>query len=214
MEGKFEIFYFRHADTAPDNCGDRCKCDIDLSPLGEKQIILLGERFKGQSFDAVLSSPLIRCVKTAAAVASRLNGSPEIEIIPELIENGTIPGYTGTDIDIIKRYYANVRLCKDKIADIKSNITDEENDERAKAVINYLKSRFSYGEKIAVFCHGSFGNHLIPAAVEMGEGNYILSLSHTSVSKIKYTSDGKQRISFLNDISHLRPLNENYEFNV
>lgn len=212
MEEKFEIFYFRHAETADGTNGNRSKCDIDLTENGEKQILLLGERFKGKTFDAVFSSPLIRCVKTCNAVVNQLAGKPEVEILPELIENGTIPGYPGVDMNIINAFCPGAVLCRDKIMDIKSNMTDEENDIRARALADYFKSRFTFGQRIAVFCHGSLGNHFIPAAVEMGEGNYILSLSHTSVSKIKYTPDGKQRISFLNDISHLRPIFENYEF--
>ena len=212
-EEKFEIFYIRHADTSSDY-GNRSQCDVDLSPLGEKQILLLGERFRDKSFDAVFCSPLIRCVKTCAAVMNTLKDKPTVEIVPELIENGTIPGYRGVDLDLIHEYYSDAVLCKDKIIDFESNFTDEENDIRAKAIVEYFKKRFTYGQKIAVFCHGSLGNHFIPAAVEMGEGNYILSISHTSVSKIKYTPDGKQRISFLDDISHLRPIFENYEFEI
>ena len=212
MEKKLEFYYIRHADTCGAGCGDRCPCDIDLSPLGEKQIELLAARFEGQRFDYVLSSPLVRCVKTAAAVCKRLEGTPKIEIVPHLIENGTVPGYTGADIDYLRRYYDNIALCEDSLEPFGSNMTDEENDERAFNTAKYLKIRFALGDRVLIFCHGSFGNHLIPAMVEMGKGNYILSLSNTGVTKMKFTPDGRQRISFLNDISHLRPLMPEYEF--
>lgn len=209
---KLEFFYFRHANTNADY-GDRCKCDVDLSPLGEEQIKLLGKRFAGKQFDVILCSPLIRCVKTAAAVARELEKPVTIEIVPELIENGTLPGYAGVDMEYLKRYYPDIKLCEDKnICGNFKNQNDRQNDKRAKKLAKYLKKRFDYGQRVAIFCHGSFGNHLIPALVEMGKGNYILSLSNASVTKIKLTSDGKQRISFHNDISHLRPLDENYEF--
>ena len=209
---KFEIFYIRHADTRNGTNDDRCKCDIDISSLGEKQIALLSERFKGKEFDAVLCSPLVRCVKTAAAICDNLSNDPDIEIMPELIENGTLPGYTGPDMNYLRKYHNNIILCKDRIIRNLRNKTDRQNDARAKKIIKYLRRRFNYGQKILVVCHGSFGNHFIPAAAEMKKGRYILSVSNTSVSKIKYTSDGKIRISFLNDISHLRPLMQNYEF--
>lgn len=214
---KFEIFYIRHADTAGAGCDDRAECDIDLSPLGEEQIKLLANRFEGCRFDAVLSSPLVRAVKTAAAVCEKLEDKPCIEIAPELIEQGTMPGYPGADIEYLKRYYKNIVLCKDDIYGEKgrfSNMTPEENTERAQAVIKYLKERFGYGKKIAVFAHGSFGNSFIPAAMGIDEGDYIMSVNNTSVTKIKYTSDGKTRLSFHNDFSHLRPLMPDYEFTV
>lgn len=210
---RLEIYYVRHADTCGTRLEGRPECDIDISELGEKQAALLGERFAGKHFDAVLSSPMVRAVKTAAAVCEKLEGKPVIEIVPEFIENGTMPEYGTCDIDYLRRYWPDIKMCEDRIVSgtIKTG-NDRENDRRAKALVAYLRSRFTYGQKIIVFCHGSFGNHFIPAAVEMGKGNYILSISNTSVSKIKYTTDGKQRLSFCNDISHLRPLMPEYEF--
>lgn len=213
MEEKFEIFYIRHADTSGASQEGKSKCDIGLSALGEEQIKLLAERFAGARFDAVLSSPLVRAVRTAAAVAEKLEYPKEIEIVPELIENGSSKDYFGVDIDFLGNYFENIILCGDKICDFKDE-TDEDNDKRAAEIIAYLKKRFGFGKRILVFAHGSFGNHFIPAAVEMGKGNYILSINNTSVTKIKYTEDGKQRISFQNDFSHLRPLMPDYEFTV
>lgn len=217
MEEKLEIFYIRHADTSGAPCAGACKCDIDLSPTGEEQLGLLAARFAGKSFDAVLCSPLVRAVKTAAALCRSLGEKTVVEIVPELIEKGTMPGYTGADMDFLTRFYPDLVLCGDGIYGengIFSNMTDEENTERAKAVIKYLRNRFTYGQKIAVVSHGSFGNSFLPAAVGMPEGDFILSINNTSVSKIKYTTDGKQRLSFVNDISHLRPLMPEYEFSV
>ncbi len=214
MEEKFEIFYIRHADTSGAPIEGASKCDIGLSALGEEQIKLLAQRFAGASFDAVLSSPLIRAVKTAAAVVEKLEYPKEIEIVPELKENGSTKDYLGVDMDFLGKYFDKLTLCKDEICENFKDETDEDNDKRAKEIIAYLKERFGFGKRILVFAHGSFGNHFIPAAVEMGKGNYILSINNTSVTKIKYTTDGKQRVSFQNDFSHLRPLMPDYEFTV
>lgn len=213
MEEKFEIFYIRHGDTTGSGFDDRNECDIGLSELGEKQIELLGKRFKGKSFDAVFSSPLIRAVKTAAAVCNQLEIKPTIEIMPQIIENGSTYGYSGMGVQYLKKYYNNIKYNED-MPQILNIETDEDNDARARAVIKYFKSRFTYGQKILVVAHGSFGTHFLSQAVEMGAGNYILSQYNTGVSKIKYTTDGKQRISFSNDISHLREIVPNYEFDV
>lgn len=214
---RFEIYYIRHGDTSGAPCEDRDRCDIDLSALGEKQAALVGERFRGKRFDAVLSSPLVRAVKTAAAVAAELDGSPAIEVIPELIENGSSYGYRGCGVDYLKRYYPNITLTNGCIFGEDEpipNRNDEENDARAEKIIEYLRSRFTYGQRIIVVAHGSFGNHFLPAAVGMKTGDFILSINNTSVSKIKYTDDGDKRISFMNDMSHLRPLMPDYETEV
>lgn len=209
---QLDIFYVRHADTV-NTFDDRDKSDVNLSELGEKQIKLLGERFKGKSFDAVFSSPMVRAVKTAAAVCEQLDGHPQLEILPQLVENKTTRKYFGTGEEYLKKYYDNIIVNHDMPLFFR-NVRDIDNDIRCKKIIKYLKERFTYGQKIIIFAHGSLGNHFIPKAVGMPHGNYVLSLNHTGVTKIKYTPDGKQRISFMNDISHLRPLMENYEFDL
>lgn len=213
MEEKFEIFYIRHGLTTDGIFENRDRCDIDLNETGAKQAELLGERFSGCRFDAVFSSPLVRCVRTAAAVCKKLENNPQMEILPQIIENGSTYGYFGMETDYLKRYYDNIILNKDMPL-FYDNIEDKDNDERARKVIEYFRKRFTYGQRIIVFAHGSFGNHFLPQAVEMGEGNYILSINNTGVSKIKYTTDGKQRLSFVNDFSHLRPMMPDYEFTV
>lgn len=213
MEEKLEIFYIRHGNTDISDLKGRDTCDVDLSEQGEKEILLLGERFKNKSFDAVFSSPLVRAVKTAAAICNRLDGNPQIEILPQIIENGSTYGYFGQSIDYLKKYYNNIQLNND-LPLFYDNLEDIDNDKRADEVIKYFKNRFHYGQKILVVAHGSFGNHFIPKAVNMKKGDYILSLNNTSVSKIKYTPDGKQRLSFSNDFSHLRPIMPDYEFDV
>lgn len=213
MEEKFEIFYIRHGHTAPEVLEGRDTCDVALSDLGLKQAELLGERFAGKTFDAVFSSPLVRCVRTAAAVCNKLANHPEIEILPQIIENGSTYGYFGESLDYLSKYYDKLTLNNDMPL-MYDNLEDTDNDNRAREVIKYFRNRFTYGQRIIVFAHGSFGNHFIPQAVEMGEDNYILSINNTSVTKIKYTTDGKQRISFMNDFSHLRSIDPNYEFDV
>ena len=212
MDERFEIFYIRHGDTAGMTADGRKPCDIGLSPLGERQAELLCKRLSGMTFDAVFSSPLVRAVKTAEIACKGLD--LPIEIMPELIEKGTQPGYGEPDFDIIKSISDKAIPCPDRIIQNVLTETDEENRARSKKVTEYFRSRFTYGQRILVFAHGSLGNAFLPEAVDMPDGNYILSINNTSVSKIKYTPDGKQRLSFVNDFSHLRELMPDYELTV
>lgn len=211
---KKEIFFIRHAETLEGSFEDRSKCDINLSEIGVKQANLLSDRFEGAHFDHIYTSPMIRCVRTAAIMAKKLYNPPSIIITPALMENGTLPDYNCPDLSYFKKYYNDIEFCNENIYEFKTNSNSDDliNDERAYALAEFFKRKTKYGEKTVVFCHGSFGNYFIPATVKMKRGDFILSISHTSVTKIKYTSDGKSRISFLNDISHLRPIMKNYEF--
>lgn len=218
MEEKLEIFYVRHADAVDPAIDGRDVCDREVTALGKKQLELLGKRFEGCHFDAVLSSPLVRCVETAAAICNSLDERPVMELVPELIERGSTPGYAGCSLDYLSRYYDKLTVCRDNIfggegADF-PNKEKSEAMERARAVIAYLKKRFTFGQKILVVSHACFGNSFLPSAVSIREEEFRFTLFNTSVSKVKYTPDGVERISFMNDCSHLLPIMPEFQFEI
>lgn len=218
MEEKLEIFYVRHADTVGAGSEDRDKCDKGISELGEKQLELLSKRFEGRHFDAVLSSPLVRCVRTAAAICNSLDEKPVIELVPELIERGSTPGYAGCSLDYLSKYYNKLAFCEDNIFGGEGGDfpNEEKSDamERARAVIAYLKERFTFGQKILVVSHACFGNSFLPSAVSIREEDFRFTLFNTSVSKVKYTPDGVERISFMNDVSHLLSIMPEFYYDI
>lgn len=218
VEG-FEIYYVRHADAGTGSSEGRDICDRDLTALGEEQLIYLARRFEGAHLDAVLSSPLLRTFKTAAAIAGALDEETEIEVIPELIERGATPGYGGIGIEELKKYYPKVRMCADNIFGGEGvdfpNATKADALERAKAVIEYLLNRFGYGKSIAVVSHGAFGINFYQAAMGIfNDFDFRMTTHNTAVTKLKFTSDGVRRISFANDVSHLLPIMPDYQYDM
>ena len=219
QDEKLEIFYIRHADADKGVTDDRDRCDRDITELGELQLKYLAKRFEGAKFDAVLSSPLVRTVKTAAAVAGSLEGRPPIEIVPELIEKGATAGYSGCGLDYLKRYYDNIKLCEDNIYGGEGgDFPNEEKEDvllRAKAVVEYIKNRFDYGQRIVVVSHGVFGINFYQAAMGItNEYDFRMTTHNTAVTKIKFTPDGVRRISFHNDVSHLLPILPNFQYDI
>lgn len=218
-DNKLEIFYIRHADADAGSIDDRDKCDRDITELGELQLKYLAKRFEGAKFDAVLSSPLVRTVKTAAAVANALEDKPVIEIVPELIERGATPGYNGCGPEYLKRYYGKLKMCEDNIFGGEGtdfpNETKEDTLLRAKALVEYLQQRFDYGQKIILVSHGVFGINFYQAAMGIfNEYNFRMTTFNTAVTKIKFTPDGVRRISFHNDVSHLLPIMPDFQYDV
>lgn len=216
---KLEIFYIRHADAGTGSTEGRDKCDRDLTPLGELQLKYLADRFRGAKFDAIMTSPLLRTFKTAAAVANALDGEPVLEIVPELIERGSTPGYCGCGIEELKRIYPNTVMCKDNIfggegADF-PNETKEDTLVRAKALTEYIQERFGYGKRIILVSHGVFGINFYQAAMGiLNEYDFRMTTCNTAVTKLKFTSDGVRRISFHNDVSHLLPIMPGFQYDV
>src|SRR5438552_18918220 len=74
-----ELFIVRHADAIPDEdeiIPSGIYDDLPLSRIGREQAQALAERLSSLSFDAIYSSPLRRCLETAAPLAGRMALTP------------------------------------------------------------------------------------------------------------------------------------------
>ena len=70
-----ELFIVRHADAIPgadEIIPGGIYDDLPLSRIGREQAQALAERLSKLQFDAMYSSPLKRCLQTAAPLAERL----------------------------------------------------------------------------------------------------------------------------------------------
>jgi broad specificity phosphatase PhoE len=75
---------------------------------------------------------------------------------------------------------------------------------RAETCIEYFKKRFQNGEKIFVVAHGTFNTYLTRAALGLkNTSGFNFCQENTGLTKIKYFLDGKARLSYSNDTSHL-----------
>ena len=100
-----KLYIIRHGETFGNLNSDGFS-ETDLTPKGERQIALLGERFKEENIDKFYVSPLVRAVKTANAVREYHKNAPII-IDSLLLEKGTEPDYIGLPDEEIKK------LCPD-----------------------------------------------------------------------------------------------------
>src|SRR5713226_7548471 len=76
-----ELFIVRHADAIPGEdeiIPSGIYDDLPLSRIGREQARALVERLGKLHFDAMYSSPLKRCLQTAAPLAERLGMTPTI----------------------------------------------------------------------------------------------------------------------------------------
>src|SRR5258708_9350180 len=76
-----ELFIIRHGDAIPDEdeiIPSGIYDDLPLSRLGREQALHLAERLSKIHFDVLYSSPLRRCLETAAPLAERSGLKPII----------------------------------------------------------------------------------------------------------------------------------------
>ena len=188
-----EILFIRHAETQYDNIGDRDPSDGELTAAGECQCAELGEKLKDLPIDAYITSSLLRSFKTATGVCKAKPDKPVLEICPELVECGCTPGYFGCSKEYLSRYYDNTKMCESLYGTKEYSFsckTKEDNDIRAKKVIDYLKTRFTYGQSVAVFSHHGMLEHLIPTALGVDPHIFRFALENTSITIVEFTRDG------------------------
>lgn len=194
MSDSLELIIVRHAETQYDKAGDRDGCDGDLTKLGEKQCIGLGQRLRDLDIDAYITSPLVRAFKTAAAVCDKKPDKPVLQIMPELIECGVPVGYYGCDEAYLKKYYANIQMCENLFGTLEYKFRtkyDCDNDLRARKVIEYISKKYVYGNRIVLFSHNGFCQYLIRAALNIDKQTFDIELENTALTIIEFSRSGR-----------------------
>ncbi len=196
-----QIIFIRHAETNYTDIGDRDPSDGELTPNGELQCADLGEKLKDLPIDAYITSSLLRSFKTAVGVCSAKSDKPLLEICPELVECGCTPGYYGCSEEYLQRYYKNTKMCEKLYGTEKYEFgceAFEDNVIRAEKVISYIKNRFTYGDRVAVFSHHGFLEYLIPTALGVKPHIFRFSLDNTSATVVEFCRDGNAVLRCVN----------------
>ncbi len=197
-----QILFIRHAETDYADIADRDPSDGELTAKGEKQCIELGEKLKDLPIDAYITSSLLRSFKTAVGVCNSKPEKPVLEICPELVECGCTPGYYGCSEEYLKRYYKNTSMCPKLFGTEDYEFgceAFEDNVARAEKVISYIKSRFTFGERVAVFSHHGFLEYLIPTALGVKPHVFRFSLDNTSITVVDFCRDGNTILRCVNN---------------
>ena len=200
-----KLYIIRHGETFGNLNGDGFS-ETDLTPKGERQIALLGERFKDENIDKFYVSPLVRAVKTANAVREYHKNTPII-IDSLLLEKGTAPDYIGLTDEEIKK------LCPDAEINHRTPLGEEDDEKaytRAKGIIEKIKAENDFESTVVVIAHGTFNSYLVLAALDFPlKENFNFSHVNTGVSLVQYLKENgviKTKLKFLNDYSHLDEL--------
>ncbi len=200
-----KLYIIRHGETFGNLNGDGFS-ETDLTPKGERQIALLGERFKEENIDKFYVSPLVRAVKTANAVREYHKNTPII-IDSLLLEKGTDPDYIGLPDEEIKK------LCPDAQINHRTPLGEEDDKkayERAKRIIEKIKAENDFLSTVVIIAHGTFNSYLVLAALDFPlKENFNFSHVNTGVSLVQTIKENgviKTKLKFLNDYSHLDEL--------
>jgi probable phosphoglycerate mutase len=207
-----ELFIVRHADAIPEEdeiIPSGIYDDLPLSRTGRKQAQALAERLGGLSFDALYSSPLRRCLETAAPLAERLRMTPiiaeglkEIKLgnIHPLPEDGQdLAGLTKAlqerQLDIVR--IAGETGHWDAIPDSEQSIAFRR---RVVQTLDEIVSKH-IGQRILALAHGGVINAYIAEVLGL-EKDFFFPAANTSITIVRASE--KHRVLYvLNDIGHI-----------
>jgi len=208
-----ELFIVRHGDAIPgadEIIPSGIYDDLPLSRTGREQAIALAERLSDTHFDAMYSSPLRRCLETAAPLAERLDLTPVI--VPDLkeIRLGEVRPLPagGEDLDALTKALQERQIDIVRIAGTSGNWDAIENSEPSKAfrkrVVAALDEIASHhiGERVIAFAHGGVVNAYVAEVLGL-EKDFFFPAANTSITVVRVS--GKHRVLFvLNDLAHVK----------
>ena len=199
-----KVYLIRHCQSMG-NLGGRFqgRFDADVSPDGQKQLELLGLRFRNEHLDAVYTSPLLRARKTAQALAKY----HPVDVTDE-------PGLLEIDVgDMENLLLSQVAERFPQVAWDWDNAPDQcrfpggETMEEVYARVNAALDRIiqgNPGKTVAVATHGGALRN-IWARVETGSPEGLRRsrvFGNTSVSLLE-AEGGALHWRYTNDLSHL-----------
>src|SRR6266567_1158372 len=208
-----ELFIIRHADAIPDAdeiIPGGIYDDLPLSRMGREQALAVAERLGKLNFNAIYSSPLRRCLETAAPLAQHLGLTPTI--VPGLkeIRIGEIRPLPQdqNDLTALTKALQERQIDIVRIAGNTGHWDDIENTEPSKEfrqrVVEALDEIAGHhlGERVLAFAHGGVVNAYVAEVLGL-ERDFFYPAGNTSITVVREA--GKQRVLYvLNDIAHLK----------
>jgi broad specificity phosphatase PhoE len=208
-----ELFIVRHADAIPgpeEIIPSGVYDDLPLSRVGREQAQALAERLSKVSFDAIYSSPLRRCLETAAPLAESLHMTPiVIEDLKEirLGEVRPIPK-DGKDLDSLYQALQARQIDIVRIAAETGSWDSIPGSEPStvfrKRVVDAIDdiAHKHTGERVLIFAHGGVVNAYAAEVIGL-EKDFFFPAANTSITVVRVA--GKYRVLYiLNDIAHMK----------
>jgi broad specificity phosphatase PhoE len=174
-----KIYLIRHGETDWNLQGRfQGREDIPLNETGIKQAERCGEAFRGETFQAVITSPLIRAKKTAQIIAEY------VDIDSVMIEK-----------DIIERDFSKVSgmTPKEREAFYASGEIDDKEpfEDLSKRMLSCIKKyAVQYGEgNIIMVSHGASINSVLASLSEGTTGTGKIILKNTCINIIHHNNN-------------------------
>lgn len=207
-----ELFIVRHADAIPGEdeiIPSGIYDDLPLSRLGREQAHALARRLDNITFDAIYSSPLRRCLETAAPLVERAGTTPIIVEDLKEIRLGDVRPLPddGKDLAALTKALQERQVDIVRMAGQAGSWDTIPGSEPSKAfrkrVVEAVDeiARNHRGQRVLVFAHGGVVNAYIAEVLGL-EKDFFYPAANTSITIVRVS--GKHRVLYvLNEIAHI-----------
>ena len=199
-----ELLWVRHAEPERIAPGTGVRANPALTVRGAEQAQRLADWLACEPIDAIVSSPLLRALDTAAPIA--VSCGVEIEVVDDLIEyDNNSDHYIPMEemrVNKDERWQAMVDGRWDEFgADL-----PEVFRARVDAVTAALIERFP-GKRIVAVCHGGVINVALGSVLGVAQPLWF-EPGYTSVSRMIASRSGIRSVASLNELAHLEAKRE------
>lgn len=227
---ELELYIIRHGESMgnaglADTLSGYAKHDTPLTEKGKMQAGLLGQYFADLQIDHLLCSGMERALQTAEAVRNHqpADGAKIAEVHKIFTECNTGTECAGRTISEIQSEFPHMKSAlgtdpQERIIFHGKDDTDAMLLERGKEALNYLRGRFSNGEKVMVVAHAAFNTFLLYAALGLShEQIFDPTFYNTSITKIIFFKEGTGKfadvhLEYMNSTPHLCNLYPEFKY--
>lgn len=220
---ELELYIIRHGESMG-NAGYNGRTDLTLregvdpvlTEKGINQAIAAGEFLADVDFDAVYSSALMRAVRTAGEIIKKQPSEKTLYMHPVFSEMGIPEEYHAAPIEELRSLCSTAVIADGVDPDsrlMESNNGSDEKGlfERGAKSIEYLRSKYKNGEKIAVVSHAAFITYMV--FYIMGYTDKVpafdIDFNNTGITKVVFYKEGTNKygdivFKYINSTAHLQ----------
>ena len=217
---ELDLYIIRHGESrlnagiGTENPTHKDTQDPVLTEKGIAQATAAGEFLKDVNFDAFYTSPLLRAARTATEILKKQNEAKPLNVMPELCEVGIIPEYKGVELDEILNFcpeavYAEGTQTVETRMRYDTHAENDKVNKRAQFVVDYLRKRYSNGERVALVSHAAFITNLVFVIMGLDKTapQFDIDYYNTGITRVTYYKPGTYRwgdtvFRYINDTSH------------
>ncbi len=201
---ELELYIIRHGQSQGNaGYGDRTDLtetemhDPILTETGISQADKAGRYLCNVEFDFVFSSAMLRAVQTATGILKYQKKTKVLNILPLVCEMGIPPEYKGVTMDDLLKINPDTVWAPDVSLDspmVYSTCEEADTFERAKKSLEYLCSRYTNGEKVAVVSHAAFITYLVFSLMGYDKAPlFDIDFHNTGITKVVFYQKGTNK---------------------